>query len=122
MLKPIHTLFDSLKLIKPLWSQQLPLSFEDIYLRHGYQYLESEVLTRPQQPSVLELQQLNDRAHVFINNRFQTILTRRGQANRAPLVGVRQGDTIGLLVENQGHGCCEHSGAERKVRLGEWKG
>lgn len=101
--------------IKPIESE-LPLTFEQIYLRHGFIYYEYQLDFYPSDPILLNVTELHDRSLVFVNEYYRSTLTRMDMIHKTPLNSLKIGDRIGLLVENQGHACCT-SKPELKVSV-----
>ncbi|UYV64046.1 GLB1L [Cordylochernes scorpioides] len=79
-----------------------PRSFESLRLAHGFCLYSTVVGFRSNDPAVLSIPGLADRAHVFVDRRPVGILSRGTNTFSMPLPSVLPGQTLQLLVENQG--------------------
>lgn len=76
----------------------------------------SQVPFRPSDPILLQVPQVHDRAHIFVNEIYRATLSRMDVISSTPLSDLRFNDTLALFVENQGHTCCSENPPEQKVR------
>ena len=104
----VTDIFQMMKSIEPIESEN-PMTFEELGLRHGFVYYETEISFIPSDPIELKIDLLHDRALVFINNEYRATLSRMDDINTTPLSDVRKGDVLGIFVENQGRQCCSKS-------------
>ena len=83
-----------------------PKTFEELDQNSGFVLYETTVQTRVTDPAELSIKGLRDRATVFVNEHFSGILSRNNEhpagSTSIPLPFLNEGDTIQLLVENQG--------------------
>lgn len=88
---------------KPMHSHQPNVSFEQLGQYSGFVLYETQ-LPDPFQadPSVLQIQQLHDRAIVLANGHPLGTLSREQRATDLPISAVVAGQRLQLLVENQG--------------------
>ena len=59
-------------------------------------------------PSLLSIPGLADRAYLFINHQLTGLLARGEQGGTSLPLQLSPGDTLSVLVENQGTGCSEN--------------
>ncbi|XP_075226343.1 ectoderm-expressed 3 [Lycorma delicatula] len=81
---------------------KFPLSFEDINQLHGFVLYKHKLHGQIADPSQLYVPGIRDRAIVFINQVPVGILSRFRNIFSIPLKA-HSGDTLSLLVENEGH-------------------
>ncbi|CAL8127088.1 unnamed protein product [Orchesella dallaii] len=100
----------------------LPKSFEELQVSYGFVLYQVKVDFIPSDPAVLTATKLKDRAYIYVDNEFQGILSRQESIFSIPIIA-RNGQTISLLVENQGRVCYgseinESKGPGTNVTLG----
>ncbi|XP_017154342.1 beta-galactosidase isoform X1 [Drosophila miranda] len=78
-----------------------PKSFEELDLYSGLVLYETELPSMDLDPALLKVDQINDRAHVFVDQELVGTLSREAQIYSLPL-SKGWGSTLQLLVENQG--------------------
>ncbi|XP_022229363.2 beta-galactosidase [Drosophila obscura] len=78
-----------------------PKSFEELDLYSGLVLYETELPSMDLDPALLKVDQINDRAHVFVDQQLVGTLSREAQIYSLPL-SKGWGSTLQLLVENQG--------------------
>ena len=98
------------------------LTFEALSQPNGFLMYSTRIPYHPTDPVVVKIPGLKDRAHVFVNQTFQGILSREFDIFSLP-VSASSGDTLEVLVENQarinfGGGINEVKGITGKVSLG----
>jgi beta-galactosidase len=97
-LKESTSLFDSVKLTKPVLSEN-PLPMESLNQNHGF------VLYRKKLDSAtggtLEFREQRDYSHVFVNQKLVGKLDRRLKEQSLE-IQAKSGDTLDVLVENMG--------------------
>ena len=111
-------LFDVLPTLGGKVRDPAPLTMEEIGQDFGY-LLYSTVLRGNFEPRPLILDDLHDRAHIFVNGRLAGIRDRMGRCDEVT-VGVREGEEVRLdiLVENLGRINFGHLTLDRKGLLG----
>lgn len=114
--KYVTDLFHIIHSMEPIVTKQI-LTFEQLELRHGFIYYQTQIQFHPSDPIVLSIPDLHDRALIYVNEIFRGTLSRMDSATTIPLFDLQFNDTLGLLVENQGHTCCSET-AEQKGILG----
>jgi len=113
----VGSIFDVIKgstdLDASLWEATTatnPKTFEELDQNTGFVLYETCIPRQVQDPVILKVYGLRDRASVFINESFQGILSRINEIKISdgsavvsmPLSAARQGDKLQLFVENQG--------------------
>ena len=95
-----------------------PLTMEEVGQDFGY-LLYSTVLRGSFAPRPLILDELHDRAHIFVNGKLVGIRDRMGRCDEV-MIGVCEGEEVRLdiLVENLGHINFGHLTLDRKGLLG----
>lgn len=78
-----------------------PLTFESLNQSYGFMLYEKVLEGKYSDPAILSIPRLHDRAIVYLNKRAVCILSRTQNVTSMPLM-VRTGQTLHLLVENQG--------------------
>ncbi|BFF93460.1 beta-galactosidase [Drosophila madeirensis] len=78
-----------------------PKSFEELDLYSGLVLYETQLPSMDLDPALLRVNQINDRAHVFVDQELVGTLSREAQIYSLPL-SKGWGSTLQLLVENQG--------------------
>ena len=96
-------------------------SFESLSQPNGFLLYSTKVTNHPSDPVLLRIPGLKDRAHVFVNDRLQGILSR--QVSSELPISIKHGDKLEILVENQGrvnhdNAINEVKGIDGKVFLG----
>ncbi|KAF7494158.1 Beta-galactosidase [Sarcoptes scabiei] len=94
----VGTIFDYKP--EPIISR-FPLTFEQLKLDYGFILYESEIILNPSSPSILEIVDLRDRAHIFVDYEMVGILSRTRKQYTLPLM-INRGSKLSILVENQG--------------------
>ncbi|KAH8297907.1 hypothetical protein KR018_000509 [Drosophila ironensis] len=84
----------------PVESEQ-PKTFEELDQYSGLVLYETELPSMDLDPALLKVNQVNDRAHVFVDQELVGTLSREAQIYSIPL-SRGWGSTLQLLVENQG--------------------
>ena len=97
-----------------------PLTFEAFSQPNGFLLYEHVISSHPADPSLLQVEGLNDRAIVFVNHKIQGILSREQKSLELPIQS-KTGDKLQLLVENQGRLCIGHGMDEFKGIVGSIK-
>lgn len=118
-LKPITSVFDLALKTDPEFSQ-MPLSFEQLSLQHGFVLYETKVPENSCNPCLLEVLKLHDRASVFLDETCVGHLYRRVQTNMS--LSVRSVQKLSLFVENLGRvsqgALYDFKGILSEIRLG----
>ncbi|XP_059090616.1 beta-galactosidase-like [Tigriopus californicus] len=78
-----------------------PMTFEDLNQEAGYVFYETAITEMFTDPAELQVNDLHDRANIYVNQEFVGILSRGEDCLTFP-ISVRKGDRLQLLVENQG--------------------
>ncbi|XP_071041497.1 beta-galactosidase isoform X1 [Parasteatoda tepidariorum] len=81
-----------------------PLSFEQLYHPFGFVVYRTTVTFNTADPSILTVNNIADRGHVYVDKVLQGILSREQKVFSIP-VRAFKGQTIDILVENQGRVC-----------------
>ncbi|KAG8193653.1 hypothetical protein JTE90_024016 [Oedothorax gibbosus] len=113
-MKMLASLWDAIHLLKnnSVFSTY-PLSFEDLHLPFGYVVYEAKVHLKPTDPAVLTVKGIADRGYVYVNQVLQGILSREQKVESIP-INILSGQTITIIVENQGRICSGHGINDRK--------
>ncbi|XP_054717732.1 beta-galactosidase-like [Uloborus diversus] len=90
-----------------------PLSFENLSHPYGFVLYSSTVDFIPSDPAVLTVKGIADRAYVYVKKVLQGILSREHKIETIP-IKVLQGETIDILVENEGRVCFGNGINDRK--------
>ena len=111
-------LFDALPALGTGVRDAAPLSMEEVGQDFGY-LLYSTTLRGNFAPRPLVLEDLHDRAHIFVNGKLVGIRDRMGRCDEV-MIGVRTGEEVRLdiLVENLGRINFGHLTLDRKGLLG----
>ena len=99
-----------------------PWTFEAASQPNGFLLYTTVIDFQPTDPAVLQVAGLKDRALVFLNQKPVGVLSREFRILHMP-IQAKKGDTLQLLVENQGRLCFgnminEHKGITGSVILG----
>ncbi|XP_023235783.1 beta-galactosidase-like [Centruroides sculpturatus] len=78
-----------------------PKTFEEISQAYGFVSYSTVIEFIPTSPSVLNATGLNDRGYIFVDNKFQAILSREMNIFHLPLK-ISRNQILTILVENQG--------------------
>jgi len=81
-----------------------PTSFEKLKYDNGLVIYELTLQHNTTDPSLLSVGAINDRAYVYLDQRFQGILDRQQKITQLPLTA-RQGQLLTLVVESMGRVC-----------------
>ncbi len=104
-LKYVSTFFEAegILLKQAAASARYPLTFEQIGQSDGFVYYETKISSLFSDPAKLQVSKegIHDRAYVFVNREPRGILSRAEGIFSMPL-STNVGDTIQILVENQG--------------------
>ncbi|XP_046387722.1 beta-galactosidase [Ischnura elegans] len=105
-----------------LVTSEYPLSFEKLHQSHGFVLYETRINRMISDPALLQLGDLRDRAHVFIDTDRAGILSRTRKLTSLPIHAL-VGQKLRILVENQGRinygtKIYEHKGIVNNVTLG----
>ena len=82
-------------------TSKLPMTFEEVGQENGFLLYETELDRLFSDPAKLEILGVHDRAYIFLNHQPKGILSRAEEVLSMPLT-VNVGDTLHILVENQG--------------------
>uniref|UniRef100_A0A0K2ULT6 Beta-galactosidase n=1 Tax=Lepeophtheirus salmonis TaxID=72036 RepID=A0A0K2ULT6_LEPSM len=104
-----------------------PLSFEDLNQESGFVLYETFIPRGRvySSPVTLQIASINDRGNVFLNEKPLGVLTRMFDSPKSiSILGLKGGEKISILVENQGricfgNGISEHKGILSQVFLGK---
>ena len=88
-------------LLKKVGQSKLPMSFEKVGQENGFLLYETELDSLFSDPAKLEILGVHDRAYIFLNHQPKGILSRAEDVSVMPIT-VNAGDTLHILVENQG--------------------
>lgn len=91
-----------------------PLSFEVLNQPNGFVLYSTVINFKPTDPVKLSIPGLKDRALVFVDQIYQATLSRETEIFETPL-NVLKGQSLQLLVENQGRICFGKDIGELKV-------
>ncbi|KAH8413958.1 hypothetical protein KR009_008460 [Drosophila setifemur] len=81
--------------------KKVPITFEELDQFSGLVLYETELPSMDLDPALLKVGQINDRAHVFVDQELVGTLSREAQIYSLPL-SKGWGSTLQILVENQG--------------------
>src|SRR5205085_769957 len=95
-----------------------PATFEALSQPSGFVLYSTKVPIHPNDPPILKVPGLKDRAHIFVNRKYKGILSRQLKIFQIPLTDVYQGDELQILVENQGRICFDKGIDEAKGIIG----
>lgn len=84
----------------PVFSEK-PLTFEEMDQFSGFLLYETTLPKFSRDPSKLLIEDLRDRAYIFVNDDLKGILSRENVIKSSPL-GSWMGEKLQLLVESQG--------------------
>lgn len=82
-------------------TSERPLTFEALDQNSGFVLYETILPKTDQDPVVLNIGDLRDRAYVYVDHQFIGILSRRNKVDSV-LLSRKLGDKLQILVENQG--------------------
>ena len=88
-------------LLKKVGQSKLPMTFEKVGQENGFLLYETDIDRLFSDPAKLEIVGVHDRAYIFLNHQPKGILSRAEEVSVMPLT-VDKGDTLSILVENQG--------------------
>lgn len=77
------------------------LTFEKLEQFSGFVLYETDLPTLTRDPSNLAINEIHDRAQVFIDGRFVGVISRENRINSLP-INTKRGKKLQILVENQG--------------------
>lgn len=105
--------WDYISLTSSIIRAPYPVSFEDLYHPYGYILYRVVVNFITTDPAVLTVNNIADRGYVYVNKVFQGILSRELKVYTIPIQAMK-GDTIEIIVENQGRVCFGNGVSDRK--------
>ena len=88
-------------ILKKVGENQDPLTFEEVGQENGFMLYETGIDKLFTDPAKLEIAEIHDRAYIFVNKEPRGVLSRAENVKSMPL-SVDVGDTLQILVENQG--------------------
>ena len=88
-------------ILKKVGENQDPLTFEEVGQENGFMLYETGIDKLFTDPAKLEIAEIHDRAYIFVNQEPKGVLSRSENVKSMPL-SVDVGDTLQILVENQG--------------------
>ena len=88
-------------ILKKVGENQDPLTFEEVGQENGFMLYETGIDKLFTDPAKLEIAEIHDRAYIFVNQEPRGVLSRSENVKSMPL-SVDVGDTLQILVENQG--------------------
>ena len=88
-------------ILKKVGENQDPLTFEQVGQENGFMLYETGIDKLFTDPAKLEIAEIHDRAYIFVNQEPKGVLSRSENVKSMPL-SVDVGDTLQILVENQG--------------------
>ena len=88
-------------ILKKVGENQTPLTFEQVGQENGFMLYETGIDRLFTDPAKLEIAEIHDRAYIFVNKEPRGVLSRAENIKSMPL-SVDVGDTLQILVENQG--------------------
>ena len=91
-------------ILKKVGENKIPLTFEQVGQENGFMLYETVIDKLYTDPAQLEIVGIHDRAYIFVNKEPRGILSRAENVISMPL-SVDVGDTLQILVENQGRQC-----------------
>uniref|UniRef100_A0A1B6C0R4 Beta-galactosidase n=1 Tax=Clastoptera arizonana TaxID=38151 RepID=A0A1B6C0R4_9HEMI len=97
---PIVSLFDAPSQYLPVRARY-PLTFEALQQSYGFILYETKVPDKIGDPAILKVEKLHDRAIVYLERQVVGVLSRAKDINTMSMLA-RPGQTLRLLVENQG--------------------
>ncbi|GFR08738.1 beta-galactosidase [Trichonephila clavata] len=112
-LKRVMSLWDFISETNNSVFSTYPLSFEKLSQPFGFVLYKAKVTFQTADPAVLTVKGIADRAHVYVNKVLQGILSREQKIESIP-VRVLKGQSIEILVENQGRICSGYYVNDRK--------
>lgn len=83
------------------FNSQITKSFEALNQNSGFVIYETKLPPSDRDPSLLDIETLRDRAHVYVNKKFFGILSRESSVSSLP-IRLGTGNFLQILVENQG--------------------
>lgn len=124
-LQKVISLWDYVKKTNNSVFSSTPLSFENLYHPYGFVLYQTKVTFKTTDPSILKVSSIADRGYVYVNKVLQGILSREQKVESIP-IKVLKGQTIDILVENQGRVCFgsginDQKGIFQNVTLGSEK-
>lgn len=115
VLENVTDIFDASEVYSEPVQNHHPLTFEALNLTHGFLRYSTIIRDRPDDPTLLTVATLRDRAQVFVDGVFQGTLARTQGINSLP-VHARQHSRLDIVVENQGRDNFSKFIKESKVR------
>ncbi|CAG2169545.1 unnamed protein product [Oppiella nova] len=100
VMKPILSIYDIISSLTPIESVY-PLSFEKLRIKDGFILYSTNITFNPSNPAVLAINELKDRAQVFVNQKYVGTLSRTHNIHKIDL-NIALGSQLDLFVENQG--------------------
>ncbi|XP_042145877.1 beta-galactosidase [Ixodes scapularis] len=82
-------------------TSKFPLSFEQVGHGHGLMIYYTKISFRPRDPALLRIPGLRDRGYVYVENEYRGLLSRMDNVYDI-LVPIKKGQTLAIVVENQG--------------------
>lgn len=79
----------------------VPLTFEALNQYSGFILYETKLPKVTRDPAQLSINDLRDRAYIYVNRQFVGVLSRENRINTIPL-SLTLGDELQILVENEG--------------------
>ena len=107
-------------ILKKVGENHTPLTFEQVGQENGFMLYETGIDKLFTDPAKLEITEIHDRAYIFVNKEPRGVLSRAENVKSMPLF-VDVGDTLQILVENQGrmHSVCKHVFWKHKFKYSE---
>ncbi|CAN7940128.1 unnamed protein product, partial [Ixodes hexagonus] len=97
-------------------TSMFPMSFEQVGHGHGFMIYSTKIAFRPRDPAVLHIRGLRDRGYVYVNNEYKGLLSRTDNVYDI-LVPIKKGQTLAILVENQGRVADANGNNDTKVAI-----
>ena len=88
-------------ILEKVGENRTPLTFEQVGQENGFMLYETGIDKLFTDPAKLEIAEIHDRAYIFVNKEPRGVLSRAENVKSMPL-SVDVGDTLQILVENQG--------------------
>lgn len=112
-LKKKISLWDYIATTSSVIQGPYPVSFENLFQPYGFVLYKTVVNFTTADPSVLTVKDIADRGYVYVNKVLQGVLSREQKVYSIPIQATK-GDTIDILVENQGRVCFGSGISDRK--------
>lgn len=118
-MRRVWSIFDGeSSLFKTYGEYKYPPSFEDVSQSDGFLLYQTKIVGLYRDPSVLNIPGLADRAYIYINYQYTGLLSRGEEGATSIPLQTAPGDTISILVENQGRICFGAGLNDRKGIVG----